>query len=492
LLGFGLIVGGAASPLAGNGGADTAPPQWVSVSRETATSLAGEPKNKNKTGRRSAEDVMKKLARRVLMLVSLAWIIDAADSTIYSLTLPAIKNEFGLDLAGMGMLASIFLAGTVLGAVILPVVADRLGRRIGICSCVGLFSLATCGVGIANNVLTVALGRFFTGCGTGAEWPIGAAYLSEVVPAKRRGWAMGIMQSGYPVGFFLAGLVFLVLMGWMDLNWRSCYWFLVIPGLLLCIPTIMMLQESEAWQKTHSKHRQEGASGSAQAPRIHYLRLFDAANRKSTLIATTMHIFGAVYSYGIVVWMPSALMIDFGLDKIGVSYFVMLSWTVGTAGYLLAGYLSDRLGRKVILAAYLLIGLVAVGGLNVMHLTGSHNMLLLLAIGSMMGVSVGVTVIYITYSSEIYSAQMRTVGLGFSVAIGKVVAVAVPTVLGVIAEMSSVSAALLISTVCGVLMIPAILCGPETAGRNLEDIAVTVKGQTEASVIADGSVAKGE
>ena len=419
---------------------------------------------------------MDKLARRVLIFVLLAWVIDAADSTIYSLTLPAIKDEFGLDLTSMGMLASIFLAGTVLGAMILPVVADRLGRRIGICTCVGLFSLATCGVGLASNAAAVAFGRFFTGCGTGAEWPIGAAYLSEVVPAKRRGWAMGVMQSGYPLGFFLAGFIFLVTMGWMDLNWRSCYWVLVIPGLALCIPTMTMLRESDAWLQSHGRKDQTPSLDRPQASRHWCLQLFDAANRKSTAIATTMHIFGAVYSYGIVVWMPSALMIDFGFDKKEVSYFVMLSWAVGTVGYLLAGYFADRAGRKPVLAAYLLIGLLAVGALNAMHLTGSHNTALLLAIGAMMGVSVGVTVIYITYSSEIYPDQIRTIGLGFSVAIGKVVAVVVPAALGAIAEMSSVSAALLVSTMCGVLMLPAILCGPETAGRNLGEIAAAVGG----------------
>jgi MFS family permease len=412
---------------------------------------------------------MDSMAKRVLFFVFIAWVIDAADSTIYSLTLPMMKDEFGLDLTTMGMMASVFLAGTVLGSALLPILADRKGRRVGMTACVGMFSVSTCLVGAAGSAVAVAIGRFFTGCGTGAEWPIGAAYLAEVVPAKRRGVAMGIMQAGYPVGFFLAGAVFLVFTDWLGLGWRACYLFLVIPGLAICVPMLVMLRESATWLKTRAE-RATAALSTADVGRTRYLDLFAPAHRRNTLIATGLHVFGAIYSYGIVVWMPSALIIDFGFDKAAVSYFIMVSWTAGTAGYLLAGRLADHYGRKSVLAGYVGLGLVAVVLLNVMKATGSHDMIGLVVLGCMIGISVGVTVIYITYSSEIYPAAVRTVGLGFSVAIGKVVAVLVPTLLGAVAEVSSVSAALLLSTGLGLLMIPAILAGPETAGRDLDEI----------------------
>lgn len=420
---------------------------------------------------------MDSMAKKVLFFVFVAWVIDAADSTIYSLTLPMIKDEFGLDLTKMGMIASVFLAGTVLGSLFLPILADRKGRRAGMAACVGMFSVSTCLVGVAANPAMVAIGRFFTGCGTGAEWPIGAAYLAEMVPAKKRGLSMGIMQAGYPVGFFLAGATFLVFTSWFGLGWRACYLFLVIPGILICIPILTMLKESPTWVKTRGE---AGRAASGAQAAVGYRDLFAPAHRRNTTIATVMHIFGAIYSYGIVVWMPSALIIDFGFDKASVSYFIMVSWAAGTVGYLLAGRFADRYGRKPVLAGYVALGLVAVVLLNVMKAMGSHDIVGLAALGSMIGVSVGVTVIYITYSSEIYPAAVRTVGLGFSVAIGKVVAVFVPTVLGMVAQMSSVSAALLLSTGLGLLMVPAILFGPETAGRDLEEIAVGADGAASA------------
>ncbi|MDJ0931701.1 MFS transporter [Breoghania sp.] len=396
-----------------------------------------------------------------------AWVIDAADSTIYSLTLPMIKDEFGLDLTTMGAIASVFLVGTVLGSLILPILADRKGRRVGIATCVGLFSVATCAVGMAGNLTTTAIGRFFTGCGTGAEWPIGAAYVSEVVEPKKRGWAMGIMQSGYPVGFFLAGLVFLVFESWFNLGWRACYFVLVIPDLATLIPVMTMLRESPTWLKTNEERNRTTEATGKKDHGPGYRALFTPKYLKSTFISTALHCFGVMYAYGIVVWLPGALSIDFGMDNAHVSYFTLVAWAVGTLEYLLAGRLPDVYGRRLVLAGYMLIGLVAVALLNYMLYSHNHSVVAMYGIGCLIGISVGVTVLYITYSSEIYVDEVRTVGLGFSVAIGKVTAVITPTLLGFIAKFTSISLSLLVSTALGMLMIPIIFFGPETAGKDL-------------------------
>jgi len=46
-------------------------------------------------------------------------------------------------------------------------------------------------------------------------------HLSEMVPAKKRGLAMGIMQAGYPVGFLSGGGIFALFTS-LGLGWRAC------------------------------------------------------------------------------------------------------------------------------------------------------------------------------------------------------------------------------------------------------------------------------
>ncbi|MFF3572532.1 MFS transporter [Nocardia jiangxiensis] len=413
-----------------------------------------------------AGERMSALARRVLLFVFVAWAVDAADSTVYSLTLPAVRTEFHLSLGLMGAIGSLFLAGSVIGSMLMPMLADRRGRRTGMVACIGAFSIFTGIVGLAPSGGTVAAGRFLTGVGAGGQWPIGAAYLSELVPARRRGFAMGLMQAGYPVGFFLAGGIVAVTtaLGW---GWRAAFLVLTVP-VVMCVPIMIMLRETPTWIAEQSARRADAGNRTSLAV---LKNLFSAEHRRTTVIATALHIFGAVFSFGLVTWVPSAITLDFGMRSGQTAGFVMLSWGVGAIGYVAAGPLSDRLGRRPTLAIYTVIGLIAVIYLNVLHHQAHTSFGALVAPGILIGVSLGVAAIYIAYTSEIYADAVRTVGLGFSVAAGKLVAVFVPVGLGVNAETTSVTTSLLVSTIAGCLMVPVILLGPETARRELTDIS---------------------
>jgi nitrate/nitrite transporter NarK len=137
--------------------------------------------------------------------------------------------------------------------------------------------------------------------------------------------------------------------------------------------------------------------------------------------------YSAQYSlWGLVVRVPTAIITDFHIGKAQAAQFVMFSWGVGTFGYLAAGRLADRFGRKVVLSAYTILGLIAVLDLNYMLTRSNITLAQLLLPGTLIGVSLGVSAIYITYTSEIYPSRLRTMGLGFSVALGKVTALFVP------------------------------------------------------------------
>ncbi|REE07330.1 MFS transporter [Paraburkholderia sp. BL27I4N3] len=414
----------------------------------------------------SGSERLSRDARNVLIFVFLAWVVDAADSTIYSLTIPQIREEFGLSLATMGVIASVFLGGTVLGAALLPIIAEKKGRRIGMVVCVSLFSLFTGLVGIAQHAWVLTIGRFLTGCGTGAEWPIGAAYLSEMVPAKRRGAAMGFMQAGYPIGFFIAAGIY-AMFSWLGWGWRACYLVLLLPA-VMCLPIVMWLKESPAWLARRAAGVATTERPATQA--VKFRDLFLPRYRRLTVISIGLHVFGAIFSYGLVVWVPSAIAIDFHFPKLQTAQFVMLSWGVGTFGYLLSGPLADRIGRKPTLTIYTAIGVAAVAYLNYLHQQPVVSFSQLIVPGALIGTSLGVSGIYIAYTSEIFPARLRTHGLGFSVAVGKVTALFVPAVLGWVAQYSSITTALLLSTSIGVLMLPVIFLGPETARKQLEDI----------------------
>lgn len=291
----------------------------------------------------------------VVLIVLLGWIFDAADGSIYALTLPLIREEFGLTLTQMGYLGSFFLFGSMIGALFLPFLADRKGRRLGMMLSIGLYSVFTGFTALVQNWWQLAISRFFTGVGTGAEWPIGAAFLSESVPANKRGLALGIMQAGYPVGYFISSVVFGAVV-YFSLSWRGCYIIPVIPGLIV-MWFCKKLRESDSWEAERAIREKKQAIGE-DFKHVNYAELLKKGYRKFTAIATIMHFCGGFYAWALIIWFPSILMLDFKISKMTTSYITMLMWAVAGVGYVSAGPISDRIGRKATMAIYMAGSLV--------------------------------------------------------------------------------------------------------------------------------------
>lgn len=426
-------------------------------------------KEENVVGNSSdLDDKMSASAWKVLFFVFVAWVFDAADGVIYALTLPLIREEFGLSLSQMGMIGSIFLFGAVIGSFLMPLLADHKGRRIGMISCIGFYSVFSGFTGLAQNYFHVAVARFFTGFGTGGEWPVGAAYLTEMVPAKKRGFAMGVMQAGYPIGYFIAAALFATILAY-NLGWRACYFVLVIPA-ILCFFILTSLKESDRWLQAREERRQAKKAGELPIHKISFWELFKPENRKSTIIATILHICGGFYAWGVVLWFPAILMLDFNIDKITTSYITMVMWAIATLGYVSAGPISDRIGRRKTMALFVTISLLSVVYLNYLKTQADVSMSTIYIIASLVGIGMGAHTVLISYSTEIFPSYVRSLGVGFAIGVGKVAGMAAPALMGFVAEQYTVAIGLLIAVLIGWCMVPTMLFGPETARKSLEDI----------------------
>jgi SHS family lactate transporter-like MFS transporter len=53
--------------------------------------------------------------------------------------------------------------------------------------------------------------RAIFGIAMGGEWGVGASLTMESIPPHARGFVSGLLQSGYPTGYFLASIVYGVL-----------------------------------------------------------------------------------------------------------------------------------------------------------------------------------------------------------------------------------------------------------------------------------------
>jgi AAHS family benzoate transporter-like MFS transporter len=143
---------------------------------------------------------------KVVFLCLVIILFDGYDLAINGVTLPLLMKDWGLSAVQAGMLASTALAGMMFGAMLFGTLADKIGRKKVILTCVVLFSGFTFAGGFASNPTEFGALRFLAGLGIGGVLPNLVALTSEYAPQRLRATLVTTMFSGYAVGGVMAAL----------------------------------------------------------------------------------------------------------------------------------------------------------------------------------------------------------------------------------------------------------------------------------------------
>jgi MFS transporter, SHS family, lactate transporter len=180
----------------------------------------------------------------------LAWSMDSFDYFMLILVMSDIAKDksFGATATQLAFVTTATLVMRPFGALLFGIWADRSGRRGPLIADVLLYSSTGILCAIAPNITVLLILRAIYGLGMGGEWGLGAALAMEKLPLARRGYFSGLLQVGYPIGYLLAALAYLMLTA-LGLGWRWIFVLSIIPAL-----TTLLLRrrvaESQAWQAT--------------------------------------------------------------------------------------------------------------------------------------------------------------------------------------------------------------------------------------------------
>jgi SHS family lactate transporter-like MFS transporter len=190
--------------------------------------------------------------RHAIWASYLGWTLDAFDFFLLVFMLKAIAAEFGTDVKSVAYAIFLTLAARPFGALFFGLLADRFGRRPILMIVILAFSFFSAMSGLAGSLSQLILIRTLFGFAMGGEWGIGASLVMETIPAKLRGPVSGLLQSGYPSGYFVASLVYFALFD--TIGWRGMFFVGVAPALLVFLIR-MHVEESPAFVAAKTKPR---------------------------------------------------------------------------------------------------------------------------------------------------------------------------------------------------------------------------------------------
>src|SRR6059058_4747339 len=112
------------------------------------------------------------------------------------------------------------------------------------------YSVIEFATGFSTSLTMLLALRFLYGIGMGGEWGLGASLAMEKIPTEKRGFYSGVLQQGYPIGYFFAALAFFIITP--IFGWRGLFVAAAVPA-ALALFIRMRVGESEVWEKTAAR-----------------------------------------------------------------------------------------------------------------------------------------------------------------------------------------------------------------------------------------------
>ena len=189
----------------------------------------------------------------LLFLLFVVIFFDGYDTAIYGAIVPILMEQWSLTPVAAGAIGSYTVIGTVVGAFIFGLLADKVGSKENYRNAsVLIFSVFTVLAGFANGPTMFTVCRVIAGLGLGGVMPNVVALTTEFAPKKIRSAMVAIVFCGYSVGSMSVALLsksIIGSMGWQPLYWLAGVMILLTPILIKSIPEsfqILAKQEKHA------------------------------------------------------------------------------------------------------------------------------------------------------------------------------------------------------------------------------------------------------
>lgn len=372
--------------------------------------------------------------RRQVLAIGIATALNALDGfdvLSISFASPGIAAQWGIDRAELGIVLSMELIGMAIGAFTLGTMADRMGRRPTILTCLVIMALGMGLASVSTGVVMLSVVRLVTGLGIGGMLAATNAIVAECSNARRRNLSVAIMAGGYPVGAIVGGTIASALLAFTG-RWQAIFVFgalttaAFIPLVLWLVPeTIAFLchrQPGDALERINRTMRRHGRAALAALPpraseaeRGGVAEAFAPGMARVTVLLTLAYFFHIMTFYFLMKWIPKVV-VDMGFAPSLAGGVLVWANVGGALGSLTLSLLTQKIDLRRLVIGSMVAGAIAVAGFGQ-------------ARGGLVGLSIaaaiagfftnGATAGLYAVMAQSFPARLRAGGTGIVIGIGR-------------------------------------------------------------------------
>jgi MFS family permease len=389
------------------------------------------------------------------------WALDAFDVQMYSFVIPTVIALWGLSRGQAGLIGTVTLLISSLGGWFSGTLADRFGRVRMLQITILWYSVFTFLCAFAQNFEQLFVLRALHGLGFGGEWAAGAVLMGEVIRDKYRGRGVGIVQTGWAVGWGASALVYTGLYAFLpeEIAWRALFAIGLLPAVFVF------------WIRRHIEEPEIFRDARRDRPAVGIAHLFSAFRGPYlwTTVKVSLMVAGAQGGgYALGIWMPTYLRTVRGLSAPSTGGFLLVQILGALIGFLLGSYLSDAIGRK---ATFMWSAIGSFAGILLYLFLPMDNTALFFF-------GVPLFVIFLMkfppmgpFMTELYPTEVRGTAQGFCYNAGRAIGALFPALVGFLSDTMSLGTAIAVfSAIAFGVMIVMLFTLPETRGRSLASL----------------------
>jgi predicted MFS family arabinose efflux permease len=271
---------------------------------------------------------------RTVAVLSLGFGLVGIDRFLISTMYPVIARDLHLDYGDIGLITGALAIAWGISALFMGNLSDRIGRRRVLIASLIVFSLLIGASGLATGLITLIIVRVIMGFADGAYTPVSIAATLDASPSRRRGLNIGIQQMMLPL--FGLGLAPLFVAGALRfIEWRLIFLIFVLPGLALAYAMWKIIPAFSGPARTEGRGWSDWNT---------VLKFFNVR------IAALMMLCWLTCLITTSAFMPNYLVDHLKLRPEQMAVVMSAIGLGATVGTLLLPWLSDKIGRKPVMA----------------------------------------------------------------------------------------------------------------------------------------------